>query len=237
MLTPAEWRVVDAVRHGMSSRTIAARRGVSTDAVKFHIANALAKLGLRNRAELRAWRGVPYDSALKSALNGLAVSGKGAVGVEPVMRTAVTSTTATNTSADTSTDTVTNTVTNTGLRLGPIGQISRHVRDIDSSVAWYSGVLGLAHLYTFGDLAFFDCGGTRLFLSVAEPGADPGEPSVIYFQVPDIQQAFDALAARGAEFVGAPHMIHRHESGVEEWMAFFKDPDGHLLAIMARVGP
>jgi len=30
-------------------------------------------------------------------------------------------------------------------------------------------------------------------------------------------------------------MIHRHESGVEEWMAFFKDPDGNLLAIMAQV--
>lgn len=230
MLTPAEWRVVDAVRHGMTSRTIAARRGVSTDAVKFHIANALAKLGLRNRAELRAWRGVPCDSAL----NALAASGKGTSGVERVTNTAATDTVVmntadTNTAADSSAD--------TGLRLGPIGQISRHVRDIESSVAWYSGVLGLPHLYTFGDLAFFDCGGTRLFLSVAEPGADPGEPSVIYFQVPDIRQAFDSLAARGAEFVGAPHMIHRHESGVEEWMAFFKDPDGHPLAIMARIKP
>jgi hypothetical protein len=26
-------------------------------------------------------------------------------------------------------------------------------------------VLGLPHLYTYGDLAFFDCGGVRLFLS------------------------------------------------------------------------
>jgi DNA-binding CsgD family transcriptional regulator/catechol 2,3-dioxygenase-like lactoylglutathione lyase family enzyme len=209
VLTPTEWRVVDAVRHGMSTRTIAARRGVSADAVKFHIANALAKLGLRNRAQLRAWRGVPYDSAL----NALAAPGKGTAGVEPVSSTDAES----------------------GLRLGPIGQISRHVSDIESSVAWYSRVLGLPHLYTFGDLAFFDCGGTRLYLSVAEPGADPGEPSVIYFRVPDIQQAFDSLTARGVEFAGAPHMIHRHESGVEEWMAFFNDPDGHLLAIMAQV--
>ena len=229
MLTPAEWRVVDAVRHGMSSRAIAARRGVSTDAVKFHIANALAKLGLRDRAELRAWRGVPYDSALRTRraagdLNALdarhvpgreTAPGKGKTDVDPLMSTGA----------------------DTELRLGPIGQISRHVRDIASSVAWYREVLGLPHLYTFGDLAFFDCGGTRLFLGVAEPGTDPGEPSVIYFQVPDIQRAFDVLTARGAEFAGAPHMIHRHESGVEEWMAFFKDPDGHLLAIMAQVQP
>lgn len=228
MLTPAEWRVVDAVRHGMSSQAIAARRGVSVDAVKFHIANALTKLGLRDRAELRAWRGVPYDSALnsrgaldirsldmRSALMARAVPGKGKADVE----------------------TVTNTDADAGVRLGPIGQIARPVRDIESSVAWYSEVLGLPHLYTFGDLAFFDCGGTRLFLSVAEPGTDPGEPSVLYFRVSDIQQAFDSLTARGVEFAGAPHMIHRHESGAEEWMAFFKDPDGHLLAIMAQVQP
>jgi hypothetical protein len=31
-------------------------------------------------------------------------------------------------------------------------------------------------------------------------------------------------------------MIHRHQSGVEEWMAFFEDPDGKLLALMSQVG-
>ena len=51
------------VRHGMSNREIARRRGVSADAIKFHVANALMKLGLERRAELRTWRGVPADSA------------------------------------------------------------------------------------------------------------------------------------------------------------------------------
>jgi hypothetical protein len=30
-------------------------------------------------------------------------------------------------------------------------------------------------------------------------------------------------------------MIHRHDSGVEEWMAFFEDLDGQLLALMSQV--
>lgn len=30
-------------------------------------------------------------------------------------------------------------------------------------------------------------------------------------------------------------MIHRHDSRVEEWMAFFEDPDGQLLALMSQV--
>src|SRR5438128_1581320 len=59
------WRVVNAVRHGMPNREIARRRGISLDAVKFHVANALMKLGLSTRAELRMWRGVPADSRVK----------------------------------------------------------------------------------------------------------------------------------------------------------------------------
>jgi catechol 2,3-dioxygenase-like lactoylglutathione lyase family enzyme len=120
-----------------------------------------------------------------------------------------------------------------GLRLGAVGQVSRHVSDVPRAVEWYGGVLGLPHLYTFGDLAFFDCGGVRLFLSKGD-GADH-EESVLYFRVPDINAAYDALTARGVTFEGASHMIFRHDSGMEEWMAFFPDPDGHLLAIMSQV--
>ena len=60
----------------------------------------------------------------------------------------------------------------TTLTLGPLAQISRTVRDIKESEAWYGTTLGLPHLYTFGSLAFFDCGGTRLLLSAQEkPGS------------------------------------------------------------------
>lgn len=183
---------MDAVRHGMPNREIARRRGVSVDAVKFHVANALLKLGLERRAELRTWRGVPADSALRRQ-------------GDPEMT----------------------------VQLGAIGQIARSVRDIQVAVDFYGRVLGLPHLYTFGDLAFFDCGGTRLFLSATD---EPGESSILYFRVDDIQTAYDDLRQRGVEFENAPHLIHKHDNGVEEWMAFFPDPDGHLLAIMAQVG-
>ena len=192
-LTPAEWRVVEAVRHGMSNRDIAARRGISLDAVKFHVANALGKLGLKNRMALRHWHGVAKSSALYSRERKM-----GEV-----------------------------------LQMGPLGQISRKVKDINAARKWYGEVLGLKHLYSFGDLAFFDCGGTRLFLS-QDAGAEQGE-SILYFRVPDIRSAHDALSARGVEFLQAPHMIHRHEDGTEEWMAFFNDNDGRPLAIMAQM--
>ena len=120
------------------------------------------------------------------------------------------------------------------LKLGPIGQVSRKVTDIEAARRWYGEVLGLPHLYSFGKLAFFDCGGTRLFLS--EDGA-PQDDSILYFRVADIHHAGRTLADRGVKFVDAPHMIHRHADGMEEWMTFFTDLDGKTLALMAQMRP
>ena len=191
LLTPAEWRVVEAVRHGMSNPQIAARQGVSTEAVKYHVANALQKLGFSSRADLRQWDGVRRDSNLANQ--------------EPSMPATLT--------------------------LGPIGQIARSVTDIAAARHWYGEVLGLPHLYSFGNLAFYDCGGVRLILSEGDGG--PAQ-SLIYFRVDDIRSAHSILAARGVAFTHAPHLIHKHEDGTEEWMAFFTDNEARPLAIMAQ---
>ena len=195
-LTPAEWEVLDAVRHGMTNRRIAQRRGTTLDAVKFHLENIRAKLDLADRSALRHWAGIPAHMRTK----------------ERTMTQA------------------------TNISLGPIGQVAHTVTDIERSVAFFRDVVGLPHLFTAGELAFFDCGGTRLFLD-ALPEAQGNGNSCIYFTVPDIHAAQEALAARGAPFEGAPHMIFRHPDGTEEWMTFFRDPDGSMLALMSSVPP
>ena len=121
------------------------------------------------------------------------------------------------------------------LQLGPVGQIARRVKDIAAARKWYGEGLGLKHLYSFGELAFFDCAGTRLFLSQDASAEQP--ESILYFRVPDIRSAHAELASRGVEFLQAPHMIHRHEDGTEEWMAFFTDAEANTLAIMSQVPP
>lgn len=118
--------------------------------------------------------------------------------------------------------------------LSHIGQVSLTISDITRSVTFYRDVLGLKHLFTFGDLAFFDCDGTRLFLTRPEDG-ESKQNSVLYFSVPDIRAAHAALSGAGVTFKDEPHIIHRHEDGTEEWMAFFPDPDGNLLGLMSRV--
>lgn len=117
-----------------------------------------------------------------------------------------------------------------------VGQISMHVREVARAEAFYRDVLGLRHLFAFGTLAFFDVDGVRLFLAEPEDGVLKPS-SVVYFRVPDITSAHEALVRRGVTFESPPHLIHRHESGVEEWMAFFRDPDENMLALMAQVAP
>lgn len=124
----------------------------------------------------------------------------------------------------------------TGESFGALGQIARSVADIAAAERWYGDVLGLSHLYTFGQLAFFDCGGVRLMLSADTEGGSP-QAAILYFRVADIARSHDEMQARGIVFLRAPHMIHRHADGVEEWMAFFADNEGRPLAIMSQVRP
>ena len=52
-----------------------------------------------------------------------------------------------------------------------------------------------------------------------------------------IRRAHEELRTKGVEFLNAPHLIHRHADGTEEWMAFFKDLEGRPLAIMSLAKP
>jgi methylmalonyl-CoA/ethylmalonyl-CoA epimerase len=115
--------------------------------------------------------------------------------------------------------------------LGRIGQIALAAQDVDVAEAFYRDLLGLRHLYRFGDLTFFDCAGVRLLIEKATSldGADHASP--IYFACADIALAVRELAGRGVRFAGPPHLVapmHDHDL----WMAFFTDPDGHTLALM-----
>lgn len=121
------------------------------------------------------------------------------------------------------------------MTIGRIGQISRTVSNVQASKNWFEGVLKLPHLYTFGNLSFFDCNGTRLMLT--QEGKLNADESILYFKVDDILRTCEGLQQKGVTFTQAPQRIHTHADGTEEWMAFFNDPDGRPLALMAQVKP
>lgn len=198
VLTPAEWKVAEQVRHGLTNRRIAERMGVSLDAVKFHVGNALSKLGYSSREQLRLWDGVRKGTALYQRRRGMDAQ---AVSDSYMM----------------------------------LGQVARTTKRFEESRSWYRDVLGLPEMYCFGNLAFYDLGGVRLMLTEEEGGLS--SESILYLRVPDIHVAKSKLEEGGVKFINAPHLIHRHEDGTEEWMAAFEDNEGRPLQLMTQIGP
>jgi methylmalonyl-CoA/ethylmalonyl-CoA epimerase len=116
--------------------------------------------------------------------------------------------------------------------MNQLGQIAIPVSNTDRSEAFYETVLGLRKLYRYGDLSFFDCAGVRLMLSPPED-AKVVVPSqgAIYFRVPDLLLAVADLKAKGAEIFAEPHLLTPMPDH-DLWLAFTRDPDGHLVGLM-----
>jgi methylmalonyl-CoA/ethylmalonyl-CoA epimerase len=117
-----------------------------------------------------------------------------------------------------------------------IGQIAVPVADVARATAFYRDALGMRFLFQAPPgLAFFDCGGVRVMLD-GPARESAGKASVVYYRVDDLSAAFETLASRGVVFEAKPHLVAKLPDH-ELWMAFFRDPDGNLLALMSEVRP
>jgi methylmalonyl-CoA/ethylmalonyl-CoA epimerase len=118
--------------------------------------------------------------------------------------------------------------------LGEIGQIAVPVADVERAVAFYRDTLGMRFLFQAPPgLAFFDAGGVRLMLD-GSAAAQAGRGTAIYYRVPELEAAVATLTRRGVAFEAAPHLVARMPDH-ELWMAFLRDPDGNLIALMSEV--
>jgi catechol 2,3-dioxygenase-like lactoylglutathione lyase family enzyme len=119
--------------------------------------------------------------------------------------------------------------------LARIGQIAVVVHDLARATAFYRDILGMRFLFEAPPkMAFFDCSGIRLMLSLPENAEFDHPASVIYYTVDDIHAAAAALESRGVAFEGPPHVVARLPHA-DLWMAFLRDPDRNLLALMSEV--
>jgi predicted enzyme related to lactoylglutathione lyase len=119
--------------------------------------------------------------------------------------------------------------------LSAIEQIAVSAHDIERAVGFYRDKLGMKHLFTvLPNLAFFDCSGIRLMLSLpAKPEFDHPS-SVIYFNVDNIEQATETLSARGVQFEEQPLFVA--DMGTYDlWLASFRDSENNLMALMSHV--
>jgi len=120
------------------------------------------------------------------------------------------------------------------LGLDSIGQIHLTVDDVDRAVAFYRDVLGMKFLFRVPGqpMAFFDCGGIRLYLGKPESPDFRSSP-LLYYRVPSLDDACAALRARGVTLTAEPHLVHRTDTQ-ELWMAGFDDSEGNHVLLMSE---
>jgi len=118
--------------------------------------------------------------------------------------------------------------------VGRIGQVAVMVAELPRAVVFYRDVLGMRFLFEVPGMAFFDVGGIRLMLGVPEKEEFSHSSSIIYYDVADLTVAYEALVERGVEFENEPHKVA--DLGDKElWMAFLRDSEGNMLALMSEV--
>jgi methylmalonyl-CoA/ethylmalonyl-CoA epimerase len=121
----------------------------------------------------------------------------------------------------------------TSLSISQIGQIAINVHDLKRATAFYRDALGMKFLFEAPNMAFFDCGGVRLMLAIPEKPEFDHPASIIYYKVPDIQAAHHVLRSRDVPFDAEPRLTARLP-GHDLWLAFFRDVDNNLLALMSE---
>src|SRR5690348_14302152 len=114
-------------------------------------------------------------------------------------------------------------------------QVALTCRDLARARQFYRDTLGLTLLFEAGHMLFFDIGGQRLMVGLAEQAERPiVGGTYIYFDAPDLPRLVPALKAKGIEMIGNTETLQRTETH-ELKLQFFKDPDGNEIGLMGMV--
>jgi catechol 2,3-dioxygenase-like lactoylglutathione lyase family enzyme len=108
------------------------------------------------------------------------------------------------------------------------------VDDMAKAREFYTGTLGLKTSEEYG-LMWLHLAGGRDTLVYAASEPTPASFTILNFEVDDIDDAVDALVARGVRFERYdgleqdPKGVFREEG---PYIAWFKDPSGNLLSVL-----
>jgi catechol 2,3-dioxygenase-like lactoylglutathione lyase family enzyme len=114
----------------------------------------------------------------------------------------------------------------TGLRSAVRAPISMlGVRDLPQALSFYKEKLALEVIMLEPQLALLQCGTVMLGLSRVVGATE------VVFRVETVRATHKALIAQGVSFATEPH-----QATPTDWVAHFRDPDGHLLSIFGPEG-
>jgi methylmalonyl-CoA/ethylmalonyl-CoA epimerase len=115
-----------------------------------------------------------------------------------------------------------------------IGQIGVPVKDLNRALDFYKKKLGLSLLFNTNSMAFFECNGLRLMLTLPEKEEFALSSSVIYFEVNNIKDTYERLLGKEVTFIDEPHVIAKMGQ-TETWMVFFQDTEDNTHALLSEV--
>ncbi|SFI12061.1 MULTISPECIES: VOC family protein [unclassified Bacillus (in: firmicutes)] len=115
-----------------------------------------------------------------------------------------------------------------------IGQIGVPVKDLNRALDFYKEKLGLSLLFNTNSMAFFECNGLRLMLTLPEKEEFALSSSVIYFEVNNIKDTYERLLGKEVTFIDEPHVVAKMGQ-TETWMVFFKDTEDNTHALLSEV--
>ncbi len=117
------------------------------------------------------------------------------------------------------------------LVISGLAQLAYVVSDVPQAVAFFRQ-LGLPLLFQPSpQLAFMAVGDVRLMLTPPQGAGTLGQNSVLYLRCEAIEQQYQQLQAAGIVTERAPQCVAQL-AGHDLWLAFFRDPDGNLLALL-----
>jgi catechol 2,3-dioxygenase-like lactoylglutathione lyase family enzyme len=118
--------------------------------------------------------------------------------------------------------------TSQSFQLSQISSIVLGASNLDHSLDFYTGKLGLKITLREPQLAVLEAGSMSLVLNPGHLRLAPqaaGATEVV-FRVKHVRAAREALTRQGVSFLTEPRQVTP-----SEWAAHFRDPDGHLLSI------
>jgi methylmalonyl-CoA/ethylmalonyl-CoA epimerase len=120
-----------------------------------------------------------------------------------------------------------------GVSVEKIAQVGLTVTDLARAKAFYGETLGMKFLFDAGTMAFFECGGVRVMLGLAEQPVTPAG-TILYYKVGDLHAVHAALTGQAVIFLQPPHLVAKMPEH-DLWMAFLRYPDGNVVGLMSEV--
>jgi catechol 2,3-dioxygenase-like lactoylglutathione lyase family enzyme len=114
------------------------------------------------------------------------------------------------------------------IKISGVAAVMLGVQDVAAAVAFYTQKLGLRVIMQESQIALLQCGPVMLGLNhgLAQKSPHTVGATEVVLRVDSLKAAHQALLADGISFESAPHQITP-----TDWVAHFRDLDGHLLSI------